>query len=85
VALRDHFERIRLEELERLLAHASDAERSRADKLTRALVNRLLHVPTLRLKDADPSSDDGWRRLRAAEDLFALGAPVRERLRRFDA
>lgn len=85
VALRDHFERIRVEELERLLARAPEAERSRADKLTRALVNRLLHVPTLRLKDADASSDDGWRRLRAAEDLFALGAPSGERPPRYDA
>jgi glutamyl-tRNA reductase len=85
VALRDHFERIRLEELDRLLAHATDAERSRADKLTRALVNRLLHVPTLRLKDADPASDDGLHRLRAAEELFALSGPAPERLRRQDA
>ena len=73
VALRDHFERIRLEELDRLLANASEDERSRADRLTRALVNRLLHTPTVRLKDADPTSDDGRIRLQATRDLFALG------------
>ncbi len=75
VALRDHFERIRLEELDRLLANASEDERSRADRLTRALVNRLLHTPTVRLKDADPASDDGRTRLQATRDLFALGVP----------
>jgi glutamyl-tRNA reductase len=75
VALRDHFERIRLEELERQLANASDDERSRADRLTRALINRLLHTPTVRLKDADPASDDGRIRLQATRDLFALGLP----------
>jgi glutamyl-tRNA reductase len=76
LALRDHFERIRSEEIDRQLAHASDEERERAERLTRALINRLLHVPTLRLKDTDPSSDDGQLRLQAAQDLFALGGPV---------
>jgi glutamyl-tRNA reductase len=84
VALRDHFERIRVEELQRLLPHASAEERSRADRLTRALINRLLHTPTLRLKDADLQSDDGRWRLRAARDLFALGA-AGERVERQDA
>jgi glutamyl-tRNA reductase len=70
--LRDHFERVRLEEFERALANASDEERARAERLTRALVNRLLHVPTVRLKNLDPASDEGAGRLRAARELFAL-------------
>jgi glutamyl-tRNA reductase len=71
--LREHFERVRLEELDRAFGSASDDERARADRLTRALVNRLLHLPTVRLKDADPASDEGASRLRAARELFALG------------
>jgi glutamyl-tRNA reductase len=74
VALREHFERIRLEEVQRLWRHASDDERQRAERLTRVLVNRLLHVPMLRLKEADAASADGQMRLQAARDLFALGA-----------
>jgi glutamyl-tRNA reductase len=74
VALREHFERIRVEEVERLWRHASDDERQRAERLTRVLVNRLLHVPMLRLKDADAASADGQMRLQAARDLFALDA-----------
>ncbi len=70
--LRDHFERVRLEELERALANVSAEERARAERLTRALVNRLLHLPTVRLKDLDPASDEGAHRLRAARELFAL-------------
>jgi len=77
VALREHFERVRLEELERM-RHASADERARADRLTRALINRLLHVPTLRLK-SDATSDEGHRRLAAAQELFALTAPERPR------
>jgi glutamyl-tRNA reductase len=73
VALREHFERIRNEELDRVLRHATDDERERAERLTRVLVNRLLHVPMLRLKEADAASTDGQLRLQAARDLFALG------------
>jgi glutamyl-tRNA reductase len=85
VALRDHFERVRRDELERALACASADERARAERLTRALINRLLHVPTLRLKDADPASLTGRSRLEAVQDLFALSGPAPERLRRRDA
>ena len=74
--LREHFERVRLEELDRALPNASEEERARADRLTRALVNRLLHLPTVRLKDTDPASHEGASRLRAARELFAL-APRR--------
>ena len=73
VALREHFERIRSEELDRVLRHANDDERQRAERLTRVLVNRLLHVPMLRLKETDAASTDGQLRLQAARDLFALG------------
>lgn len=72
VALREHFERIRAEEMERQLGGMTDRERERADRLTRALVNRLLHVPTVKLKDVDPGSSEGQWRLEAARELFAL-------------
>jgi glutamyl-tRNA reductase len=71
--LRDHFEQVRIEEMSRLLRHASADERARAERLTQALVNRLLHAPTVTLKDADPASSAGQSRLLAARDLFALG------------
>lgn len=85
VALRDYFERVRQDELNRALACVSQEERERAERLTRALVNRLLHVPTLRLKDADAGSTDGQLRLETVRDLFALAGPPPERLRRRDA
>lgn len=76
--LREHFERVRAEELDRLLRGASEDERRRAERLTRTLVNRLLHVPTVTLKSIDPVSDAGRVRLQTARDLFALGrTPVR--------
>jgi glutamyl-tRNA reductase len=71
--LRAHFEQVRIEEVSRLLKHAPADERARAERLTQALVNRLLHGPTVSIKDADPASDAGQSRLHAARDLFALG------------
>jgi glutamyl-tRNA reductase len=82
VALRDHFERIRLEELQRL-GSVPEAERQRADRLTKALINRLLHVPTLRLK-TDAASDAGHQRLAAAQELFALRQATRRPTRPHD-
>jgi len=70
--LREHFERVRAAELERSLKHFPEGERQRVERLTRALVNKLLHLPTTRLKDLDPDSGEGEERLRAARELFAL-------------
>jgi len=54
-ALRDHGERVRQEETERALArlrHLSDDDRAAVDALTRTLLNKLLHAPTARLREA---------------------------------
>jgi glutamyl-tRNA reductase len=76
--LREHFERVRAEEVDRIYRHESAADRDRAERLTRALINRLLHGPTLQLKEADPESEEGSSRLRAARELFALRQGGRE-------
>lgn len=77
--LRERFEQVRAEELARVLKHAPEEERARAERLTQALVNRLLHVPTVSLKAVDPASDAGQLRLMATRDLFALGRPASRR------
>lgn len=54
-ALRDHGERVRRGEVERTLGrlrHLSDGDREAVDALTRALLNKLLHAPTARLREA---------------------------------
>ena len=54
-ALRDQAEAIRLAELEKTLRrmpHLSEDDRRRLDALTRAIVNKLLHTPTVKLKEA---------------------------------
>jgi glutamyl-tRNA reductase len=72
--LRQHFERVRAEEVARSRRHFSPQEQERFDRLTQSLVNKLLHLPTTRLKSLDPASREGARRLDAVRELFALGA-----------
>jgi glutamyl-tRNA reductase len=71
--LRDHFERLRAEEVGKSLRQFAPHEQEQVDRLTRSLVNRLLHLPTTRLKALDLGSEAGLSRLHALRDLFALG------------
>jgi glutamyl-tRNA reductase len=75
VELRDHAERVRLEEVEKTLAKiaALDArDREKIDQMTKAIVSKLLHEPTLSLKQ-DRSEKEGLALLSAVRELFGLG------------
>jgi glutamyl-tRNA reductase len=71
--LRSRAETIRRDELERSLGRLGLAEPQLAavERLTRAIVNKLLHAPISRLRDA-AERDDGLAHLEAARTLFAL-------------
>jgi glutamyl-tRNA reductase len=74
-ALRDQAEQLRRGELERFAARLDglDAEQREAvEALTRGVVAKLLHSPTVRLKDAAGSSR-GDRLADSLRDLFDLG------------
>jgi glutamyl-tRNA reductase len=54
-AMRERAEQIRAAELERFLArmtHLTVEDRQRIDQLTRGIVNRMLHAPTMQLRQA---------------------------------
>jgi glutamyl-tRNA reductase len=51
----------------------SDADRERLSTMTRAIISRLLHEPTLRLKRA-ADSEDAYLKVAALRDLFGLDA-----------
>lgn len=78
-ALRRRAEALRVAELDRLGAeHADDPElRARLDAVTRGLVNKLLHEPTVRLKDAAGTAR-GDLYADALAELFALHPPSDE-------
>jgi glutamyl-tRNA reductase len=75
-ALRARIEELRVSELERLGGDLTDDPTTRAtlDAVTRGLVNKLLHEPTVRLKDAAGTAR-GDLFADALVELFALQPP----------
>jgi glutamyl-tRNA reductase len=73
-AMREHAEDVRLAELDRLATRLSgldDAQRAAVDALTKGIVAKLLHEPTVRLKDAAGTAK-GDRLSDALRDLFGI-------------
>ncbi|MFL5918133.1 MAG: glutamyl-tRNA reductase [Gaiellaceae bacterium] len=68
-SLRAHAEEIRAAELER--AKLSGAERRAAESVTAAVLNKLLHLPTIRMKEAAAAAD-GVLYADAVRHLFGL-------------
>jgi glutamyl-tRNA reductase len=73
-ALHHHAEAVRSAELDRLASRLSgldDAQRAAVEALTKGIVAKLLHEPTVRLKDAAGTAK-GDRLSDALRDLFDL-------------
>ena len=70
--LRDEAEHVRLREVEKALKgleHLSPAERQKIEQLSQQLINKVLHGPTVRLREA-AAAEDGAAVLAAARYLF---------------
>ena len=79
-SLRDWAERIRSGELakaEGRLGGLSESERQTVESLTTQIVNKLLHLPIVRLKQA--AATDGTGYVEVARHLFGLGEEERAR------
>jgi glutamyl-tRNA reductase len=79
-ALRSRAEELRLLELDRhraTLARIDDDTREAIETITRGLVNKLLHEPTVRLKEA-AGTGRGDLYADALAELFGLAAPVND-------
>jgi len=68
-SLRAHAEEIRSAELQR--AKLSESERQAAESVTNAVLNKLLHLPTIRMKEAAAAAD-GVLYADAVRHLFGL-------------
>lgn len=78
VALRRQAEEIRVRELARALGDLDDldpASVERIEHLTRVLVKRLMHEPTVRLRER-AGSGEADEIAKAARELYGLGAPL---------
>jgi len=70
--LRDKFESVRKEELERNRGKLDEKSFALMEDMTRRMMNRLLHGPTIALKETSGASDDRLTRIEIARKLFAL-------------
>lgn len=73
-SLRSHAERIRAHEIKRMngwFDSLSDGDRKRVEQLTKQVVNKLLHEPTVRLRDA-AGAGEGVDQVEALRHLFGL-------------
>ncbi len=70
--LREKFESIRKEELEHNRSKLSPEDFARFDDMTRKMMNRILHTPTIMLKEPRTTKDDLQARIETVRMLFAL-------------
>ncbi|MCU1364937.1 MAG: hemA, partial [Ilumatobacteraceae bacterium] len=73
--LQQHGEAIRVSELERFSARLSSldpAQRAAVEAVTKGIIAKLMHTPSVRLKD-DVGTPSGERNAAAVRDLFDLG------------
>lgn len=69
-AIRQTFESIRTQEVDRH-AHRTDMDREEVDRLTKSIMQKLLAVPIVRLKNVDPDSIDFAQGIQLLHALFA--------------
>lgn len=69
-AIRSTFETIREQEVDRH-AHRTDMDREEVDRLTESIMQKLLAVPIVRLKNVDPESIDFVQGIELLRALFA--------------
>ena len=69
-AIRSTFETIREQEVDRH-AHRTDMDREEVDRLTQSIMQKLLAVPIVRLKNVDPESIDFAQGIELLHALFA--------------
>ncbi len=77
--LRDRFEAVRRHELDRFVKRFREEDRELADRLTRDLIQKLLHHPTVEIRDAARHPEANGEKLLWVRRLFGLDTRVGER------
>jgi glutamyl-tRNA reductase len=70
--LRDRFEAIRAREVDRYGHRFCGQDREQLDALTRGIVNKLLHDPTVNIRKFQSQGQEGFARLEGVRHLFDL-------------
>jgi len=71
-ALRGRFEEIAGQEMQKQAKNFHPSDREALREYTRALLNKLLHQPTTRIRNVEPSTSHGLHKLVAIQELFEL-------------
>lgn len=75
--LRDKFEAVRAEEVEKNINRFSEEDREKLEVITKRIVNKLLHHPTVELKkmveDGSHRDSDTAMRIHALREIFGIG------------
>ncbi len=77
-ALRRSFEEIGRREAHKHAKRFYRSDREMLERYTHALINKLLHRPTIRIKELDESTAAGVTKLSAVQDLFQLSPEAPE-------
>ena len=74
--LRDLFEEIRREEVEKNKNKFSPDDREKLDIITKRIINKILHHPTIELRknDKESGTSDSAAKIGTIRDLFGLGS-----------
>lgn len=73
--LRDHFETIRSEEVEKNINKFTETDREKLDIITKRIINKILHHPTVELKknsESGISPDESALRISIIRELFGI-------------
>lgn len=73
--LREHFESVRNEEVEKNINKFSESDRDKLDIITKRIINKLLHQPTVELKknsETGTSSDESAIKISIIRELFGI-------------
>jgi len=70
--LRGWFELLREQEIGKHSSHLSPEERKAVEMVTRALLNKLLHRPTVMLRESTAQGEVGLRRIETVREMFGL-------------
>lgn len=74
-SLRDHFEEIRAEEVRSQINKFTDADREKLEIITRRIVNKLLHHPTVELRkvaEQGLQSPEAMAKIAVLRELFGI-------------
>jgi glutamyl-tRNA reductase len=76
--LREHYERVRAREMEKVRHRFCEKDQEQVEALTRGLINKLLHEPTMAIRGLPRGGDASLARMELVRRLFGLAGAGRK-------